>query len=173
MSFVLVAPADGITPGEIAGRIRNETGLAAFTQEGFRELTINYYLKNTGIPITFGISLLLVFVVGMAIAGQTFYSFALQNERYFAALKAMGTGGWTLTRMIMFQALMVGFIGYGLGAGLASMIGWLGRGTEQVPYLTSWALLAVSLGATLVICLASSLHGISRVLRLEPAAVFR
>jgi putative ABC transport system permease protein len=173
VSFVLAAPADGLGADQVAKAIRMETGLAAYTRDALRELTIDYYLKNTGIPITFGISLLLVFVVGMAIAGQTFYSFALQNERYFAALKAMGTGTLTLTKMIMLQALMVGGIGYGLGAGIASLIGWLGRGTEQVPYLTTWPLLAVSLAATIFICLVSSLHGIHRVVRLEPAAVFR
>jgi hypothetical protein len=81
-------------------------------------------------------------IVDTAVAAGSFNTLA-------AALKAMGTGTLTLTKMIMLQALMVGGIGYGLGAGIASLIGWLGRGTEQVPYLTSWPLLAVSLAATI------------------------
>ena len=51
-----------------------------------------YFMKYTGIPINFGIAVALGFIVGTAIAGQTFYSFTLENLRHFGALKAMGAG---------------------------------------------------------------------------------
>ena len=47
-------------------------------------------MKYTGIPINFGIAVVLGFIVGTAIAGQTFYNFTLDNLRQFGALKAMG-----------------------------------------------------------------------------------
>jgi putative ABC transport system permease protein len=65
-----------------------------------------------------------------AIAGQTFYSFTLENLRQFGALKAMGTPNGTLLRMILLQAILVGVIGYGLGVGLACLSGWAARNTE-------------------------------------------
>ena len=52
--------------------------------------TIDYYLRYTGIPFNFGITALLGFLVGTAIAGQTFYNFTLENLKQFGALKAMG-----------------------------------------------------------------------------------
>ena len=52
--------------------------------------TIEYYLKYTGIPINFGITAVLGFLVGTAIAGQTFYNFTIENLKQFGALKAMG-----------------------------------------------------------------------------------
>ncbi|MFO0765198.1 MAG: ABC transporter permease [Nitrospiraceae bacterium] len=61
---------------------------------------------------------MLGFIVGMAIAGQTFYLFTVENLRQFGALKAMGTSTATLARMILLQALTVGITGYGLGVGL-------------------------------------------------------
>jgi putative ABC transport system permease protein len=173
LSYIVAAPQKGRDIREVVESIRSTTGLAAYTEDEMRWLTMRFYLENTGIPISFGISLLLVFIVGMAIAGQTFYSFALQNERYFGALKAMGTSSWTLVRMIVLQGAVVGVIGFGIGAGAASLIGWLNRTGEELAYLTNYQLVAISFVVTMAICLLSSLHGISRVLRLEPAVVFR
>jgi len=70
------------------------------------------------------------FLIGTAIAGQTFYNFTLENLRYFGTLKAMGATNGILLRMILLQALMVGALGYGLGVGGASLFGYLFRGTE-------------------------------------------
>ena len=52
--------------------------------------TITYYMQRTGIPVNFGITVLLGFIIGAAIAGQTFYLFTLDNLKQFGALKAMG-----------------------------------------------------------------------------------
>src|SRR5438477_2863935 len=121
-------------------------------------------MKYTGIPINFGISVMLGFIVGTAIAGQTFYNFTLDNLRHFGTLKAMGTSNGTLLRMILLQAVTVGVIGYGLGVGLASLFGLLSRNTE-LAFLMPWQLLAVSGAAVTVICVASSLLSIRKVMR--------
>ena len=47
--------------------------------------TIKYYLIYTGIPINFGITVFLGFLVGTAIAGQTFYNFTIENLKQFGA----------------------------------------------------------------------------------------
>lgn len=172
LNFVLAAPQDGIPVEQVLANLRKTTGLGAYSEDGMRWLTIGYYMKNTGIPINIGISLTLVFVVGMAIAGQTFYAFALQNERYFGALKAMGTRSRTLVAMIVTQSLVVGLIGYGIGAGAATFIGWSAR-SGRLAFYTPYQLLVLSFGITMFICLLSSLVSIQRVLRLEPAVVFR
>ena len=45
-------------------RIRRNTGLAAYTAQEFKDLTYRYYVKNTGIPINFGIAVALGFLIG-------------------------------------------------------------------------------------------------------------
>src|SRR5581483_7786293 len=131
-----------------------------------------YYMKYTGIPINFGIAVALGFIVGTAIAGQTFYNFTLENLRHFGALKAMGAPNRKLLGMILLQALLVGFIGYGLGVGLAAVFGELTQGT-QLAFLFPWGLLAFSGAAIVVICVLSALISIRKVLQLEPAIVFK
>lgn len=153
-------------------RIRETTGLAAYTQAEFEELTVNYFLKNTGIPINFGMSVTLGFIVGAAIAGQTFYNFTLENIRQFGVLKAMGAGNGTLLGMILLQATLVGMVGYGLGVGLTSLFGWSMRNTI-LAFKFPWQLLVFSgLGVTLI-CVFSALLSIRKVIKLEPAIVFK
>ena len=170
--YVLAAPKPGVPLATVMENIRKTTGLAAYTEDGYRWHTMGYYLKNTGIPVSIGISLMMVFVIGTSIAGQTFYAFALQNERFFGALKAMGVSGITLTRMIVLQSLLVGLIGFGIGGGMAGIFGLLAGSNSKVAYLAPWQLAAIAFVAVLGICLLASLASIRRVIKLEPAVVF-
>ena len=81
---------------------------------------IVYYLKNTGIPVNFGITITIALIVGTVVAGQTFYLFTLENLKQFGALKAIGVTNWRLTGMVLLQAFVVGLMGFGLGTGMAA-----------------------------------------------------
>jgi putative ABC transport system permease protein len=172
LSFVLVKAKPGQNLEELCARIERATGLAAYTSDQFKQITVDYFMKYTGIPINFGIAVVLGFIVGTAIAGQTFYNFTLDNLRQFGALKAMGAQNGTLLKMILLQALVVGLIGYGLGVGLASLIGYLARGSE-LAFRMPWQLLAISGTAVALICTLTALLSIWKVVRLEPAIVFK
>ena len=111
-------------------------------------------------------------MVGTAIAGQTFYNFTLDNLRHFGALKAMGASNGTLLRMILLQALVVGSLGYGLGVGVAALFGSF-LGSTELAFKLPWQLLGLNAVAITCICLASALLSIRKVMRLEPAMVFK
>jgi putative ABC transport system permease protein len=172
LTYILAKAEPGHDPAEVAGRIRAQTGLGTHTSTQFQEMTINYYLKYTGIPINFGITVLLGFLVGTAIAGQTFYNFTIENLKQFGALKAMGTSNGRIVGMILLQALVVGLLGYGLGVGLAAVFGVVTQGGE-LAYYTPWQLLPITAAAIVLICILSSIVSVRRVVVLEPAVVFR
>jgi putative ABC transport system permease protein len=172
LSFVLVKAKPGQDVQELCRRIEHVTGMEAQTGSEFKKTTYMYFMKYTGIPINFGIAVALGFLVGTAIAGQTFYNFTLDNLRHFGALKAMGAGNGMLLRMIILQALIVGLIGYGLGVGLAAMFGWMLRDSE-LAFMLPWQLLVVTGVAVTVICIFSSLISMWKVVKLEPAIVFK
>src|SRR5205814_261513 len=115
--FVLAKADDGVTEAEVGRRIADQTGMKALTNDEFFWTTIGYYLKRTGIPINFGITVALGFFVGCAIAGQTFYLFTVENLKQFGALKAMGVGNGRLLRMILLRALVGRVVGSGPAAG--------------------------------------------------------
>ena len=172
LTYVLAKADPGLDPDEVARRIASRTGLGAKTGADFTDMTIDYYMKYTGIPINFGITVVLGFLVGTAIAGQTFYNFTLENLKQFGALKAMGTTNGRIVRMILLQAAVVGVLGYGIGLGLATLFGLMVEGTE-LAWFTPWQLLPISGGLVAVICVLSSILCVRRVVVLEPAVVFR
>jgi putative ABC transport system permease protein len=172
LTFVLAQPEAGLPVQEVCRRIQDQTGLRALSRDDFAWNTIRYYLRRTGIPINFGITVTLGFIVGCAIAGQTFYTFVLENLNQFGSLKAMGVSNLRLVGMVVFQGFVVGAIGYGLGVGLACVFGELSRNTE-LSFFMPWQILLGTAAAVAVIVVLSSLVSIRKVLVLEPAIVFR
>ncbi len=172
LSFILVKAEKGIPLHELCRNITKNTGLAAYTSDEFASLTIDYFMKNTGIPINFGVAVLLGFIIGTAIAGQTFYNFTLDNLQFFGAFKAMGASNSLLMRMIFLQAMYVGAIGWGLGIGAAALFGFLSMNTELSFYL-HWQLYLLSGFSIFIICVFSAILSMIRIFRLEPAVVFK
>ena len=172
LSFVLVKAQRGVDPQALCARINKTTGLTALTGEGFKDLTYMYFFKRTGIPINFFMAVALGFIVGTAIAGQTFYNFTLDNLRHFGALKAMGASNGLLLRLILLQSVIVGVIGYGLGVGGAAWMGHGLRNTELAFKMPMW-LLGFTGGSVLIICCLASMLSMRKVMRLEPAIVFK
>jgi putative ABC transport system permease protein len=172
LSFVLAKAKPGVDSGAVCARI-GALGLKAYTPSEFKKLTFWYFLKYTGMPINFLTVVTLGFIVGVAISGQTFYNFTLDNLRYFGTLKAMGTTNRKLLRMISLQAAEVGAIGYGLGIGAASAWGGILSGRTQIAFQFPWQLMLMSAAAVMVICVGAAVLSIRKVIKLEPAIVFR
>lgn len=173
LSTVLAAPQPGFDPAEVAQRIQAQTGLKAFTKHDFAWATIWWFIHNTGIPVAFGGTVFLGFIVGLAVCSQTFYAFVLENLRNLGALKAMGASDGLLCRMLLLQAFTVGLIGYGCGVGLATLIGTVLLHKEMPPFFMPWPLPLAVLAIVLWICTVAALLGIRKIRQLEPAIVFR
>ncbi|HEX3227843.1 MAG TPA: ABC transporter permease [Pyrinomonadaceae bacterium] len=174
LSYVLVQPQPGADAEEVCRRIEAQTGLRARTSDQFRWDCIRYYLKNTGIPVNFGITITIALIVGVVVAGQTFYIFTIENLKQFGALKAIGVTNWRITGMILLQALTVGVIGFSLGSGLCAT--FFAITLNNLPtrgLVLMWEnVIGTGVGILFVVAIASLLS-IRRVLVLEPAAVFR
>lgn len=172
MNFVLVKVKPGQSAKEVAARIESATGLEARTNDDFKSLTSGYILEKTGILVNFGLAVGLGFLIGTLIAGQLLYNFTLDNLRHFAALKAMGAGNRTLARMMFVQVGAVGVLGYGLGLGAATLLGWAIVGTG-LAFRMTWHIPVFAAGALATILTLAGALSLARVLRLEPGIVFK
>jgi len=173
LSCVLVEPKPGVSPQELAARISTVPGLRAFERDDLFWTTIRWYIKNTGIPISFGTVVIMGMIVGIAIAGQTFYLFILDNLRYLAALKAMGARMPILTAMVFLQSFSVGIVGFGIGVGLTTLFGLKVLKLETPPFFMPWQVPVAVAGVIMLICSFSALVGLRQIAKLEPAVVFK
>jgi len=172
MPFVLAKAEAGADVKDVCAAITKRTRLQALTRNEFSWKTMGYYLQRTSIPQNFGITIALGFIVGCAIAGQTFYSFVQENQNQYGALKAMGVSNRIIVNMVLLQALVVGAIGYCLGLGLACIFGWATHDT-QISFFMPWHVPVLTAGSIVVIVLLATAVSIRRVLKLEPAVVFQ
>jgi putative ABC transport system permease protein len=174
MSFVLVRSADGVTPAQLTERIERQTGLRARTREQFAQDGIDFIIENTGIPLNFGITVVLGFVVGVAIVGLTFSLFIRDNIKQFGALKAIGVRNGKLARMVAAQAGLVGMIGYGLGVvGTVAFIWGFSSNPTFKGFYIPWQVPLLSLAAVTIIIALTGWLALRNVFKTEPAAVFR
>src|SRR5262249_26765983 len=148
-------------------------GLKALTRDEFIWSTLMYFVRRTGIIVNFSITVGLGFIVGCAIAGQTFYTFTLENLNQFGSLKAMGLSNPRIVGMVLFQALVVGLLGDGRGVGAAALCGQAATNGSRLAFYMPWQVLVGTAAAVAVIVTLSALVSIGKVLVLEPAVVFR
>lgn len=174
MNYILVKAGDGVDPVELCRTIEARTGRLALTQRQFFWKTVGYFLSSTGIPVNFGITIALGFIVGAAVTGQTLYLFIVESLKQFGALKAMGIPNRGILWMILLQAFLVGSIGFGLGVGLTAIFFiTTGNITHLAGLHMTWVALLGTGAAIILIVIAASIIGARRVLTLEPAVVFR
>lgn len=174
LSFVLVGAANDVGAGNLAARIERDTGLRARTRDEFARDGIDFIIENTGIPLNFGITVALGFIVGVAIVGLTFSLFIRDNIKQFGALKAIGVTNGKIRRMVASQAGLVGLIGYGLGV-LGTIVfiwGFSGNPTFKGFYIP-WQIPLISLAAVSLILALTGWLALRNVLKTEPASVFR
>jgi putative ABC transport system permease protein len=175
LSFVVARTAEGETPRSVADRIMAQTGLKVRTREEFAADGRNFIIENTGIPVNFGITVALGFVVGVAIVGLTLSLFIRDNIKQFGALKAIGVTNGKIRMMVAAQAGLVGLIGYAFGvlAAVGFVNGFALGGGFFKGFYTPWQIPVITATVTVVILTLTGLLALRTVLNTEPASVFR
>lgn len=173
LTYVLARVKPGYAPDTVAREIKRKTGLGAMTSSDFFWATVFFFIRNTGIALNFAVTVSLGLVVGVAVSGQTFYTFTAENIKHFASLKAMGVKKQSLIRMVLLQAAVVGLIGWGIGSGVAAVFGMNMNPRSVLAFLLTPQLLLISIVTTLATVLLAAVISIRRVLKVEAAIVFR
>lgn len=172
LSFILARPEAGHSVKDVAQRIRAQTALAAYSPSELERLTLSYYIRYTGIFVNFGVAIVLGFIIGTAVAGQTLYNFTVDNLPYFGICKAMGAYNSLLVKMVLVQAFLVSVIGWGIGMGMAALFGFLTSRTELSFSMPLWLYL-FSGASILLISLFAALICMRKVIKLDPAVAFK
>jgi putative ABC transport system permease protein len=152
----------------ISDRIGNADVL---TTDQFRKRSRSFWLFGTGAGAALFAGALLGAIVGTVIVAQTLYSSTKDHLAEFATLRAMGSSNSYIYKVIINQALLNAVIGFVIAAGIGF---WVVRITEKsaLPIMITPWLVAALFVLTLVMCVASGIVAIIRVVRIDPATVF-
>jgi putative ABC transport system permease protein len=173
LSYMLVQPKSAASVAAIKQKVA-KLGYVALTKDDFNSGIAAYYIYKTGVGTNILLMTIISFIVGLAISGQTFYTFIIENLEKFGALKAIGAKGRKLIYMILFMATLTSLTGYGLGILLVTVV--ITGARSLMPYyaamITFWNL-GLAFGMVLLIAAISGYIGVRKVLKIEPFDIFR
>lgn len=172
VTYVLVKVAEGESVAAVQARLNALPHLAAYTTEQMSMRTRDYWSSRTGVGAGFFTTAVLGVIVGFVVVGQILYSGTLQYIREYGTLKAMGAKNSAVVKVILSQAMISAALGFVVGAPLAMAMRAAMRGANLSVALSP-GLYAATLVITAVMCAFAALLSIVKVLRLDPASVFK
>jgi putative ABC transport system permease protein len=171
-SYFLVRVTSGTSVRQVRDRLRAHLPDAeVLTTDEFRDRSSSFWLFGTGAGAALFAGALLGLIVGTVIVAQTLYSSTKDHLNEFATLRAIGSSGQYIHKVIIFQALISALIGFCL----ASLIGWivvLATADTALPVVITPLMTATLLVLTVFMCVLSAVAAIVKVTRIDPAMVF-
>jgi len=169
-TLVRLSPGTNIESvrADLAARL---TDREILLQQEFRKRSVDYWLFQTGAGSALIAGAVLGLIVGVVIVAQTLYSSTKDHLNEFATLRALGASAGYIHKVILIQAIVSAFIGYGIGIVLSMLVIWATRDTTLLIIMTpNLALLLFAL--TLGMCIIAAISAIFKVTRIDPAGVF-
>jgi putative ABC transport system permease protein len=171
-AYFLVRVAPGADIEGVRARLRGSlSDVEVLTTAEFRERSRAFWLFDTGAGAALFAGALLGVIVGTVIVAQTLYSSTKDHLNEFATLRAIGSSGLYIHKVIVCQALLSAVIGFAIAASIGFIIVQATAETAlpivMTPALTFWLFLL-----TVVMCVVSAIAAIVQVTRIDPAMVF-
>jgi putative ABC transport system permease protein len=142
------------------------------TRDQFRAEEIRFWDKSTPIGTVFLAGKIIGFIVGMVICYQVIYSDIADHMAEFATLKAMGYTTRYFIVLILTEAVLLAVVGFIPGTAVSTgLYSWLSGRTGLLMVMTLHGVLFV-LVATIVMCVASGMLAVRKLLAADPANLF-
>jgi putative ABC transport system permease protein len=171
--FILVRATPGADARDVKRRLEAKfPDLDIYTRQEFGRRTQRYWLFTTGAGIALLVAAVLGLVVGAVVVAQTIYAATIDHIRDFGTVKAIGASNRYVYGVILEQAVISAVCGYLLGMAASFVIIRLSRSAGAV-ILAPWQLVAAMLVLSLLMCSSASVVSIHKVMRLDPAMVFK
>jgi putative ABC transport system permease protein len=146
--------------------------VSVLTKSQLMDREAGFHARVSPVGPIFGIGTLVGFAVGMMISYQILFSDLSEQLPQYATLKAMGYGNAYLVKVVLQQAVFYALVGYVPAWILCAMIFHVLGNLVLLPMQLNVGMTALSLGLTLVMCTASALIAVRRVIVVDPAEVF-
>jgi len=172
-SYFLVRAKPGVDMHRLQKTLQRQVPeLDVYRADEFSAMSQEYFLKRTGIGISFGAATLLGVLVGLLMVGQSLYALALDHLSDYATLKAIGAADGQVRSVVILQALTIAAIGSLIGIALVLLIQrtW---SSPLAPIEIPFPLLVGGVVLVFGICLAATVLPAHRIRRIDPAVVLQ
>jgi putative ABC transport system permease protein len=172
ITYILVRVAPNADVETVRSRLRaNIADVEVLTPAEFRDRSRAFWLFGTGAGFALFAGALLGVIVGTVIVAQTLYSSTKDHLNEFATLRAIGSSGRYIHKVIIWQALLSAVIGFCIAAGIGFFI--VKRTAETALPIVMTPQLTLGLFVlTVIMCVLSAVGAIAKVMRIDPAMVF-
>ena len=171
-SYFLIKLSPGADVATLANRLRAAVPDAeVLTPQEFRNRSSHFWLFDTGAGFALFAGALLGMIVGTVIVAQTLYSSTKDHLNEFATLRAIGSSGGYIHKVIILQALLSAVIGFCIAA-LVGFIVVRATADTALPVVMTPTMTAGLFVLTVAMCVLSAVAAIVKVMRIDPAMVF-
>jgi len=171
--FVVAKVSPGYSVDEIIKNLKKRLkGVDIYSKEAFSRKTRLYWTIETGVGFSFLLTIIISFLIGVLMVGQTIYNSTVEHIKEFGTLKALGASNLDIYRIIFAQAFLNALLGYLISLVITMLSVRIYEATEMVMVVRGWVNLLV-LGLTLLMCLSSAFVSIRRIKKIDPAILFR
>jgi len=171
-SYILVRVAPNADVESVRRRLQsNIADVEVLTPAEFRARSRSFWLFGTGAGAGLFAGALLGIIVGTVIVAQTLYASTKDHLNEFATLRAIGSSGRYIYKVIISQAVLSAVIGFCIAAAVGLLIV---RTTAEtaLPIMLTPVMTVALFALAVVMCVLSAVGAIAKVMRIDPAMVF-
>jgi putative ABC transport system permease protein len=159
-------------PEQVARRIEADLGLAVLTPAEVAASSREVLTGVMAAPVVLMIAV--AFAAGTLVTSLSVYSGVVERARDYGVAKALGATGWRLARVVVGQTLVVTALAAGASYGTYRAAAWaVVAARPQFAVQLEPAALAAVLAAAAGMALLGALAPLARLVRLDPATVYR
>jgi putative ABC transport system permease protein len=163
VNAVVAKVKDGYDPSIIAANIEQTTHKTVFTKDQQLTLLLQKVIKKSSKQI--GMFTVILILVSIIIIALIIYTMTLEKIKEISIMKLIGIPNFTISKMIIQETVVLGFLAFLAGNGFAHLIS--GSFPKRIVLLQSDA---VSLFFVILISsIFASLFGIYKVIKTDPA----
>jgi len=171
--FIIAKVLPGYSVSTVIENLKEKLqGVDVYSKAAFSRKTRLYWTIETGVGYAFMITILISFLVGTLIVGQTIYNSTTEHIKEFGTLKALGAENMDVYKIIFTQAFIIALLSYLISLIITLVSVRLYEAIDMIMVVKWWTNLIVFF-MTFLMCFASAYISIRKIKRIDPAILFR
>ena len=171
--FIIAKVLPGYSVSKVIESLKEKLqGVDVYSKAAFSRKTRMYWTFETGVGYAFLITILISFLVGTLIVGQTIYNSTTEHIKEFGTLKALGAENMDVYKIIFTQAFIIALLSYLISLIITLISVKFYEAIDMVMVVKWWTNLIVFF-MTFIMCFASAYISIRKIKRIDPAILFR